>query len=367
MDNVFGDLESVFNCLGSCIVATSCATSTLLVRGLLFIPQLISRILLFTILFVLHLVVIFPALFWILILRLGTIETKVGAFSARQEAIQKESRFRTGLRWGAVLFRGIPMSFYLLAVPILLSYAVLPTLNTEGTISCLGAYLAVILFLEVLATIRARKSEALRESATRQMAASKLNWLSFRNAMLLLSLLFETFQMLSWPLQQFKPASTDPPLLITLSEQILPKFFMKLSSSLADVAFFSTVGAVLFFLAVLTLQVMHDLSEYTAAKKVSFNETKAHERFFYSLPGAIIYGHGRLHFPHPILTGVIAFLSDGLFMTIAPGLLAPLQSTAEYDPFKTTLSLASFAYYVPLAGMLAPLFIRSSQDRKDVR
>lgn len=99
-----------------------------------------------------------------------------------------------------------------------------------------------------------------------------------------------------------------------------------------------------------------------------------------------VYGHGLLKNVSSKITGVVAFLSDAMFMTICSQLLSMLSCSysSEFSSFNTgallanpsiqcwtgshqpkaVLALLAFSYYVPLCVMVAPMFMSTDPEKK---
>ena len=80
IDNMFGDLENVFACLGGCLKCCCSCRGSFLIKMFLLLPRLVIFCVLFAIFFGLVIIVVLPSMFWLLLVRARTVETESSKF-----------------------------------------------------------------------------------------------------------------------------------------------------------------------------------------------------------------------------------------------------------------------------------------------
>lgn len=73
----------------------------------------------------------------------------------RQEVIRHEKKEESLVRWLRIILRSLPLSFYLLALPYLLVYHVVPTSSNDHIVLYIVLYLVGVIILQVLGSVRA--------------------------------------------------------------------------------------------------------------------------------------------------------------------------------------------------------------------
>ena len=152
-DNVLADTENAFQTAAKgldILIGEGKFSDKLfgLLKPFLWIFSFISCIV-FTI------ILILPSFFALLIVRTTTTEKESKNFGIRQEVIRLEKFAQSLLRWVRIIFRSIPMTFFLIVVPYLLIFHYFPTASENQIVSTLVAYISCILLLQVLGTVRA--------------------------------------------------------------------------------------------------------------------------------------------------------------------------------------------------------------------
>ena len=128
--------------------------------------------------------------------------------------------------------------------------------------------------------------------------------------------------------------------------------------------------------------------------KFHSSKSEANDYFFYSFVGTVVYGHGQLKNANNKICAAISFLADGAFLIVCNKLLMTIACSStntllpnsdiicwegliKNDYFScvyikgthqgyAAIALVMFAYYVPLCVMIAPIFMHSGQDEKDI-
>lgn len=219
IDNVFGDLENLFGCLGSCLYGCTCNSATRgaspAVRAAVFIPRAFTQLVLLCVLVLLLVAVVLPSFFTLLIIRTRTVEDDTKDFTARQEVMKREGLGRKLVRWVSLLGRSIPMTFFLVGLPIILIFHVIPhyanSNNNDSSninkhplhasavvLGSIGTHMVLLVALQILGTIRNAKSVELKENSKKSHGQVVFRWKNFRNWVAIVTLAIDFVQMCVW-------------------------------------------------------------------------------------------------------------------------------------------------------------------------
>jgi len=109
-------------------------------------------------------IMILPSFFTLLIVRTSTIEKESKSFGIRQETIRYEKKEQSALRWVRIILRSLPMTAYLVFLPYFLVYRVFPSVTNDQITLLLVGYLAGIIVLQVLGSVRVFHSWKTRDT-----------------------------------------------------------------------------------------------------------------------------------------------------------------------------------------------------------
>ncbi|GAB5354404.1 hypothetical protein AAMO2058_000116100 [Amorphochlora amoebiformis] len=207
---------------------------------------------------------------------------------------------------------------------------------------------------------------------------------SSSNIVELASLVFEIIQFAHFALQSLNadPNSPDESRRSSDSETggdraFYATFFVNLQTYISDnivpVYAYMSFGATLLLILVLTIQFLYEMRIYQTLINAGLRED-AGRVWFYSVGGAVVYGHGDVRNGGGWLSTAALLLSDSLFLVVIGKqllLLACVESTItgkltllidqeitcwEGDHlFYAALALTSFGIYVPLSSMVSPM------------
>lgn len=217
------------------------------------------------------------------------------------------------------------------------------------------------------------------------------------NILVLLSLLLEFFQMATFPLQnspysQESTIETDD--VSTSSDSMGNSSIEEFSSfvyikwfvgNLTIISMWTTIGIVGLLIFIFSNQFLMELRKYGGLMKDVKDKHLAKDSFFFSFTGSIVYGHGNPNNVGEKMRTVVGIITDGLFLVISQQLLDIL--SCNYDESNSsptlyvnssticwqgnhsiiaTIALISYAFYIPLSIMIAPMLMESSPDNTGV-
>ena len=368
--------------------------------------------------------VVIPTCFVLLVARSKTIETKVAAFSARQTQLREESAMVKSLRCVSLSLRTLPILTLLVVWPAVSVFVVIPTFNASQTvvISSIGAQMLLLLILLCLGVRRSlysfnqRKKEAMDAQPSSFVAshvarADRFRWLSLGNLLAILSLTLESGQSALFAFSSPPPPPTAPP---NATQSMIGKMnateFGTSLHTLADGLFVNVAadtenglrshlmvvytsfgsGVVALLLIIVAGVFLQQLRRFAILKRnyptgspSTPSPLPSDNAFFFSLPGAMIYGHGKAGNVSNGVVTIVVILSDALFMVVIDKLMKVLYCAYPESgtPFLVLapdvqcwqgphawcafVALVSLSFYMPLCAMIGPLLAEQDEGKKD--
>eukprot|EP00004_Rigifila_ramosa_P022731 TRINITY_DN6261_c0_g1_i1.p1 TRINITY_DN6261_c0_g1~~TRINITY_DN6261_c0_g1_i1.p1 ORF type:complete len:783 (+),score=194.67 TRINITY_DN6261_c0_g1_i1:3-2351(+) len=369
---------------------------------------------------------VLPSMFVLLVLRMNVVETDTSRLAARAEVLATESAARQSLRWLSTLARGLPASFFIFAVPALIVWKAAPGLSSAATTATIASFLGAILCFQIFGAVRAITA-MLQKSAAPASAATELTnsapeeaqsghveagtggWLRNRrtgqpvdlknasNLIVVITLIAETFQLATFalraPKESIEEEQTDSSVLLQLQQRVFPAIAFDFGDGfLQHAAVWTAVSLALSVVLVCVAQFSFELWKYERLRTTSFaplrmrvNEVgtsaptdnthdfttgDTHQFYFYSLLGALTYGHGDLRFVAKPVSLVIETISSGLFLVVFSALVTGMLCDADAPhcwsgptrQWEAFFCLVSAAYYCPLSAMVSPLLVSAPRS-----
>ncbi len=402
IDNVFGDLESMFYLMARGISSFSWKASKSLKRFLWNLLTLFFRIvLLYPLTMIWSVLVVLPSVYLLLIVRMNKVETKSKAMEARAEIIEKESAWKRFKRFLSQLFRAFFMASFLIALPLFITLWVIPRNNYSNfsSLGSIGGYLFAILCLQGMGTYRALVSfmQRKKEKERKVIKESEEFYWNIGTIITVSLVLYETFQFAVFASYAIVPSTTSSsseettpsPLSVSEESNGFKKWVIKVcyisidwmeGNQMEFNAFIGIfcVGIVLFVFSILFTREVHTYGILKYRKKET---KKARDFYFHSFVGTIIYGHGKLKTVNSKISMVIRLLCDSLFLAVCDKLIMTLscdsQGFLRIQPsiecwkkegghlFYGTISLILCAFYIPFSVMVAPIFVEFNEETEE--
>ena len=130
----------------------------------------------------------------------------------------------------------------------------------------------------------------------------------------------------------------------------------------------TAIGLVGLLLLLVGVQVCSELRAFGLLRRQG-QTAAANKLFFHSMFGAIMYGHGVLHRVHPLVQTVTGLLADALLLLVCNKLLTIVTCTSAgvvqvlpsmqcwtgSHAVLASCALIAFSFYLPLSSMIAPM------------
>jgi hypothetical protein len=314
------------------------------------------------------------------------------------------------------------MLFFLVGWPLVAVYHVIPRHGDSSAVvyAAVGTHIIAVVVMQVLGTIRSLHSfqqrKAMRERApprpppadaaaavagsggdsadedvSLESVVAEMNrfrWTAVGNLVAVATLLFEALQLATFAFQALQAEDDRAPPGSdgggaggggAIDRGFVRAIFIDLARSLRDeVERWYTYFGVAVTAALLALYLRQLLSELRrfALLKRDGQGAAANELWFFSFCGSIIYGHGELRGVPKAAAALAALLSDTLFLVVCSKVLLVLTCTGAppvllvnegvacwAGPHRAlaVLAMTSFAVYLPLSAMIAPMLVESEE------
>jgi len=340
--------------------------------------------------------VVIPACFMLLLLRSDSVEIKKDKMVRRLNKILKESAKKRAMRLYYLLTRSFPMLFFICGLPIVWVFFVLDGKASELSYSlCLGVQMGLLIIFQLLAFRRSLKNhsmrqdkriEEIREGIVQQKQVNEYEASKFANLFKQATMVFEAVQFILFALMvALRNKQTEDQPFGKLWENLRTIFFIDLeqynlegSVSLISTYAVLSIGSVGFLLLIFSFEYVLDcywLGYLTSNDRRSEGD----DRFFHSFVGAIIYGHGKVENVSWVVSTLTEILCGMLFIPITQKLT--LLFCCDYTGAEPTSlvdgsicweglhryyaagALIALSYYVPLSGMISPMFSKSEGEQ----
>ena len=372
---------------------------------------------LFLLFYVLLVLLILPALFFMLLTRTTHVELETTAFNERQDIIAVETVRKKFWRLFQLSLEALVLTAFSIGLPFVITLVIVPKFGPGlASAVAVGVFCLAIILLQLLGTIRAGVSVMMRQRRDKLRTEpkesppppkpSKSFWKDplkilrarwFASLVVFFSLALEFFQVSLYPFLQDDAAQVAS-MLVNSSQPVVnavnvvqtAKNIVYLHVALYEAVFWLAVGLVLLLLGVFCGQFMKEVYYYAWLKRLAGGSPQrlqvAREYFFYSFVGAVVYSHGEPRQMGRRLTSVVGLLSDGLFLFVVASLLGVLGCEPSSVPGMYVLvqnsgmvcwegqhevwaivTLVCLAYYVPTSILLSPMFMGAPTNEVDVR
>lgn len=381
VDDVFADMENVFNGLSSLLLFCSPPDSTHLRHRCFCIQScnfaaflrffwwsLPLLIIVYVLISAFAVVVLLPCIFVLLVVRTAKVERNVDeGFAVRQQVLSTESKAKKSLRVFSLLIRAIPMLFLIVVYPLIAVFFI-AFYSPENAKYAIGVQLSLLAVLQCLGTVRGFKSwiEANKEKEMKQgsarlcqiskedhisslplwvkydlanknngrkeeqeasviedvasiLPAETLSLSSPSNWLICLSILLEAVQLGLFSLEFGASSSANAVYSVVFIkvESFVP---VEIAQAVSSSALYVAWACVVALVSLFCIQFLTELRGFGRLKR-SGEQDIANKYFFHSFVGAIIYGHGQLKGVASWVAISASILSDGLFLIVAQYLI----------------------------------------------
>eukprot|EP01083_Nonionella_stella_P004662 13544_1 len=427
VDNIFTDLENIFYLLSKLIVKfdplldkdmQSIYNHSKFQYVLLFIAMLVINIIIYAFIIVVTLVIILPSCFFLLVVRMQKIEIDTDALADRDAQLITETCCQRLYRLIAQVIRALFVFSFLTLYPVLIVYNIIPRydglhVNKDYVaIASISSYLFVILALQCFGTVRAIRSFHERKKMNDQENGHKSKYLFQQKqfvwnlgALIAICLVFyEVFQLIMFTYQAMEEAvingddssgsrwtaeslGIDADALNHFTNFMINICYVSLDfidDNLLDYYMGFTSLGVGLLLFIFVARFLYELRAYGSIRYVGDNENesktraRAHQFYFHSFVGAIVYGHGKLKNVSKITSKVVSVLSGAMFIVICQKLVLILSCDGAYSRVDTdqqcwvgkhkiyaTSALILLGYYIPICVMISPMFAEDAVDSNE--
>jgi len=340
--------------------------------------------------------VVIPACFMLLLLRSDSVEIKKDKMVKRLNKILKESAKKRAMRMYYLLTRSFPMLFFICGLPIVWVFFVLDGKTSELTYSlCLGVQMGLLIIFQLLAFRRSLKNhrmrqdkhiEEVRKGIVQQKQVNEFEASKFANLLKQAAMVFEAIQFILFALMvALRNKQTEDQPFGKLWENLRTVFFIDLeqynfegSASLISTYAALSIGSVAFLLLIFSFEYVLDCY-WLGYLTRNDRRSEGDDRFFHSFVGAIIYGHGKVKNVSWVVSTLTEILCGMLFIPITQKLT--LLFCCDYTGVEPTSlvdgsvcweglnryyavgALIALSYYVPLSGMISPMFSKSEGEQ----